>query len=143
MKNLKVVIVLISTFALIIGLSACGDNTASSGQQSDTQVTTVQETEKQTEVVEQVMPSPDQKASADNLVGNWVGIDSPDFFVKITKTDAGYEYEDNEGKYTATFVDGVLKVQVGDNDTADVYINPETGHLLTSYQENTSEYSKK
>jgi hypothetical protein len=152
MKSSKILVILILVFALVAGMTACGNNkTSSSGQQADTQQqseavqSSIQAETDQVAVASEVIPTVDSKASADSLIGSWKDINSPDRIVNITKTDTGYEYADNEGKYPAIFKDGVLKVKVSDSDsdTADIYVDAKTGHMLSVYQGNTSEYSKK
>lgn len=152
MKSSKILVILILVFALPALITACGSNiTSSSGQQADAQQqsesvqSSIKTETEQVTVESEVIPIADPKASVDSLIGSWTDINSPDCFASITKTDTGYEYADNEGKYPATFKDGVLKVKVSDSDsdTADIYIDANTGHMLSDYQGNTSEYSKK
>lgn len=138
MKSQKKFIVLIFVFVLLFALTACGSSDQASQESVDEQPVAAEKA-----TVEQVADAPDTKVSADELVGSWIDISSPDRFVNITKTDAGYEYEDNEGKLPATFENGVLKLKVTETDTADVYINAESGNLLSVYQDNISEYKKK
>jgi hypothetical protein len=140
MKSTKKLVICILAFILLVSLTACGG--ASSQQGSDQSATDKPAVAEQA-TVEQVADAPDTKVSGDALAGSWVDINSPDRFVKITKTGDVYEYEDNEGKLPATFANGVLKLKVSDTDTADVYINAETGNLLSVYQDNISEYKKK
>lgn len=140
MKSCKVLAVCILVFVIIVSLAACGGNSSASGE---TQTTVALDTSPQEASVEQAIDAPDTKASADALVGEWVDINSPERFAKITKTDAGFDYEDNEGKMTGTFANGVLKVNVPAGGTADVYISTKTGNLTTIYQDNVSEFKKK
>ena len=147
MKSSKMLVVFFLVFTLLVGITACGSNeTASSEEQEEVeQQTAVQEDTDLQAAVEQVMPTADSSASVDSLIGSWIDIDSNDRFANITKTDIGYQYEDNEGKYPATFEGGVLKVKVSNSegDTADVYIDAETGHMLVFYQDSISEHRKK
>ena len=147
MKSSKMLVVFFLVFTLLVGITACGSNeTASSEEQEEVeQQTAVQEDTDLQAAVEQVMPTADSSASVDSLIGSWIDIDSNDRFANITKTDTGYQYEDNEGKYPATFEGGVLKVKVSNSegDTADVYIDAETGHMLVFYQDSISEHRKK
>lgn len=132
MKSSKILVVFILVFTLLAVSTACGNyNTGSSGEQQAT--------------AEQLIPTAETSASVDGLIGSWTNISANDRFANITKTDTGYQYEDNDGKYPATFADGVLKVNVSDSDsdTADVYIDAKTGHMLTVYQGSISEYSLK
>lgn len=144
MKSQKIFAVLVLIFTLLAGMTACGDNnTASSGQQADVQQSTEQTVAPEAATIEQTLPAVDSKAGVDALIGSWKDISEADSFVTITKTEAGYQYEDNDGKYPATFENGVLKVKASDTDTADVYIDPETGHMFTAYQGGLLEYEKK
>ena len=141
-RKMFVACLLVLTLA---GITAgCGDNTAASadGQQSGVQVTEEQAAVEEA-VVEQAMPTPDAETGVEALLGKWEDVSSPDRFAHITKTESGYQYEDNEGKYPATFENGILKVKVSDTDAADVYIDTKTGHLLAVYQGNQSEFLKK
>lgn len=111
--------------------AASAESTASEGQAAPVQ-----------DVEEEAVPTPDPKLNADSLIGRWVDINSDERFAKITKADAGYQYEDNDGQYSAEFKDGVLKVKVSDSDTADVYFDVKTGHMFATYLGETLEYSK-
>ena len=141
----KVLIACILALIFTVSLSACGEETTnSSKEQTNTTVQAVDELQPDQEVtIEEALPTVNATVAVDNLIGSWIDITSPDRFVKITKLDSDYQYEDNEGKYPATFKDGVLKVKVSESDTADAYIDKDTGHLLSVYQDNISEYNKK
>lgn len=144
MKSLKISVVLILVLAFLAGMTACGkNNAASADQKTDIQQTTEQADTPEEVTVEQTIPTADSNAGVDGLVGSWKDINSAENFVIITKTDTGYQYEDNDGKYPATFENGVLKVKASDIDTADVYIDTKTGHMLTAYQGGLSEYERK
>lgn len=141
-KNLFISIVLV--LMLIISFSGCGNNDNSVSEQQESTVPVVeQQATPEEEVVEQIIATPDPSTSVDSLLGSWVDIASPDRFVNITKKDAGYEYEDNEGKLPATFENGTLKVKVSDTESADIHIDKDTGNLISVYQDNISEYKKK
>lgn len=92
---------------------------------------------------EMVLPVPDTKETVKNLLGKWIDINYDSRFINITETETGYQYEDNEGIYAATFKDGVLKVKVSDTDTAQVYFNKDSGELFSVYQTQSSVYKKK
>ena len=150
MKSSKILIILILVLSIPALITACGNNeTSYSGQESDTTLqsedleASIQSETDQVSVASEVISTADPKASVDSLIGNWTDINSPEYFANITKVDAGYQYEDNEGKYPATFKDGVLKVKVSDSVTADVYIDANTGHMLSVYMGTTFEYIKK
>jgi predicted small secreted protein len=139
MKSSKILVILFLAFAIPVCMTACGDTSSIS---SDRQATGSQDAAQQA-TAQLALAAAETKASVDGLIGSWTDIASADRFVNITKTDTGYQYEDNEGKYPATFTEGVLKVEVSDSITVDVYIDATTGHMLSVYQENISEFSKK
>ena len=149
MKNLKKVAILILVFALPALITACGNN--DSGQQVDAQQqseaeavqSSIQAETDQVAAASEVIQTADTKASVDSLIGSWIDINTPERFANITKTDTEYQFEDNEGKYPATFIDGVLKVKASDSVTVDVHIDTETGHMLSVYDGNITEFSKK
>ncbi len=161
MKFTKTFVVLFLAFIFTAVLAACGgsnsadstaeysstDWSASPSESLSTAEAAVQAQTNQEATVEAALPPADtEKANDENLLGTWTDVNAPDRYVTITKTDSGYEYEDNEGKYPATLVDGVLKVQVSESDatdTADAYIETESGHLLSVYQDNQAEFMKK
>lgn len=127
-------------FTLLISLSACGsDGTTEQGDSSASQPVTIV----QPDTVEQAVQQVDAFASADKLIGSWTDINSPDRFANITQVDSGYQYEDNEGKYPSTYENGKLIIKLSDTDKAEAYIDGKTGHLLSVYQDNISEYQKK
>ena len=147
MKSRKVLFIGTLMVALLFVLSGCGSggDTGDSSDQSavaEESVAAVAETVEQA-MTEQIAEAVDTKASVDELVGNWVDIVEADRFVNITKEGTEYQYEDNEGKLPASFENGVLKVKVSDTETADVYIDTDSRHLLLTYQDNISEYAKK
>ncbi len=160
MKFIKTSVVLILVFIFSAALTACGgsgsDSTAeysstdwsvSPSESLSTAEAAVQAQTNQEATVEAALPAADtEKASDADLLGTWTDVNASDRYAKITKTDTGYQYEDNEGTYPATLVEGVLKVQLSESDatdTADVYIEAESGHLLSVYQDNQSEFAKK
>ena len=140
MKGLKAILILTLVLVVsVIGLTACGNSGANATDNSAEKATV----EALPSTAQEDYLGLDPKASADGLIGNWVEVNESERFTNITKTETGYEYEDNEGKCSATFADGILKVKVSDSETAEVYIDKETGHLLAIYQGVTSEFSKK
>lgn len=140
MKNIKKTVLLLFTLILLIGITACSNSEAASSQEDQA---AIQEATDQQATAEQVIPKADPEASVDVLIGDWINVDLDSQFAKITKTDAGYQYEDNEGKYTATFQAGVLTVNVSDMETAEVYFDGNTQHMVSVYQGSTSEFIKK
>lgn len=159
MKKLGIAVAVILTAALLsFGFAGCsrsgekaeggvtqavGDQTASERPSVDEVAATAPEATAQVEVVEQTMPTVDAGASADSLIGDWIDITADDRFAKITKTETGYQYEDNDGVYEATFADGKLIVTVSDTETADVYLDAQTGHMYLIYQDNPTEFKRK
>jgi hypothetical protein len=145
MKIRNILAISILTFSLLSSMAACGNKNTDAAEQSaeEAQQAIIQQATDQQATVEQALEKPDSDITIDKLIGSWVDVTSPDRFVNITKVGEEYQYEDNEGKLPATFTDGVLKVKISDTDTADVYIDTKTDHLLCVYQDNISEFAKK
>lgn len=145
MRRKKVLIIFTVIMAFMFSLSGCGGDTGEAteeGVAAEESVAAVAETVEQV-VTEQIAEAVDTKSSVDDLVGSWIDIAAADRFVNITKEGAAYQYEDNEGKLPAEFLDGILKVKISDTETADVYIDTQSEHLLLVYQDNVSEFTKK
>ena len=147
---------------LIFSLTACG---GSKGE--NTNKTTAISEEAQKQVVEKLaeeaaqVPVPDtaaaaaaDKAAAENeaetssiekLLGEWTDINDAARLVKITENDGQFVYENADGKYQGSFKDGVLTIKVSDNenDTAMVFIDVKTGNMVTNYQGDIYEFSRK
>lgn len=142
-KNLKLLVVLVLALTLVSGLAACGGS--DSAGKDATAVVEENTAPAEPATVEEVLPEVDTGSNVDALVGNWKDVTDPALFANITKTDAAYQYEDNDGKYAATFENGKLKVQVSEDaaDLAEVYIDTGTGHLFVLYQGGLSEFEKK
>ena len=149
MKSKNMFTIYLLLFALLTSLTACGGKTTDpSGQQASIQQTAEQQEADQQAtdlqaVAEQIVSAADPTAIIDDLIGSWTDISSTDRFANITKADTEYQYEDNDGKYSATFKDGVLKVKVSDSETAVVYLDAKIGHMLVVYQGEPTEFSKK
>lgn len=122
------------------GAEATAGSDATSGSATEA-ATTVQTVEQMAS--EQVSEEADTSKKVDDLLGNWVDITDSTRFANILKDGENYTYEDNDGKYAASFKDGVLKVEVAANDFADVYIDAASGHLMLVYADNVAEFSKK
>lgn len=145
MRKRNVLVVGAVAAVLVFGLMGCG------GSSDDASVpATIEEAtgpaEAQTIVqaaTQQIAESVDTKSSVDVILGSWVNIAAADQFANITKEGDKYQYEDNDGKYPAEFVDGILKVKVDDTTTADVYVDVDTGNLKLSFGDNVSEFKKK
>lgn len=140
----RILAILALVFLIFTLLTACGggsgDSQSQTGQSVDANASSAPA---QTETVQASLPQADTSASADSLVASWKQVGSPDKFVNITKTDSGYQYEDNDGKYPATFKDGKLEVKATDTDMAEAYIDSATGHLVVVFQGGMTEYEKK
>lgn len=95
------------------------------------------------EVVTQEPAVQDTNVDASDLTGSWTDVSDGSRFVNITQDGDEYVYEDNEGKLPAGYKDGALEVKLSDTDTAKVYIDKSTGHLMLVYQDNMSEFKKK
>jgi len=124
MKSTRNLVILVIVMALVSLLTACGGGSTSK---------TTGET---------AVAMPDTSLTDQSVLGNWQGIVSSNRIVKITKTDSGYLYADNEGSYPSTFKDGVLSVQVGPGDAAQAYYDAKAKHLVVIYQEVTDLYVK-
>ena len=136
LKKLKCSIVLVIAVTLAFGMIACsGSNSANTGAA----------VEESAAPPEAALPEVDTSSDVDVLIGNWKGISDTTLYANITKTDTAYQYEDNDGKYTATFENGKLKIPVSDDaaDFAEVYVDADTGRLLVLYKGGLSEFEKK
>lgn len=155
-KFFRISTVLAIVFMLACGVAACGGNagdstasetTGGSGEQTEAATTAdtapVSTAAPETAAVVETLPKADTKTNVDAMLGKWVDVNDANSTAEITKTDSGYLYADADGKYTATFENGVLKVKASDTDNAEVYIDPDTGHLLVSYKDGVTEYLKK
>jgi hypothetical protein len=132
MKFRKLLAIGLVMLLLIAGMAACGSSSA-----KETQMTEEQQAEVTT------VPDPDPSSNVDSLVGEWTDISASDRFAKITKNGDAYQYEDNDGTYSATFSDGVLVIAVNERDTANAYIDKKTGHLILIFQDSKTEFAKK
>jgi len=85
------------------------------------------------------------EAAADKLTGEWADINDAARVVKISSNGSEYQYADPDGTYAGTVKDGVLTIQISDaeNDTAEVFIDAKTGNLVTNYQGDIYEFTKK
>lgn len=129
MKSITKILLIVFVFTLIAGFTACGGNS----EQDDTN---------NTADLQETTPVPDAALTDASVIGSWKDVNAADRFTKITKTDTGYEYEDNEGKYPATFESGILKVQVGGTDTANAFFDAKSKNLIVDYQGSISRFSK-
>ncbi len=138
-KNLKRLIVFVIAVTLALGLIACGSGQGTEAPDGETAAALEPAT------VEEAIPDADTGSSPDILIGSWKGISDPDSFANITKTEAGYQYEDNDDVYEAAFAEGKLKIRVSEDaaDIAEAYVDTETGNLLVLYQGGLSKFEKK
>ena len=149
-------------FIMIFSLVACG-----SSKDKDTDETAAISSSVQQEVIEELaeeaaeVPMPDVEAAAsteatadtndaeasstEKLLGDWTDINDVNRFVKITNNGDQYEYEDVDGKYPGTIKDGIMTIKISEaeNDTADVFIDAKTGNMVTNYQGDIYEFSRK
>jgi hypothetical protein len=148
----KYLLAVFLVFTLIFSLSACG----SSKDSSTAEVSSISAADQQAAVDKlaadaEKIPEPDTKAAAatnangDDLLGNWSDVADASRGLTISKTGDVFQYKDNDGTYTGTVKDGVLTIKISDaeNDTAMVFIDPKTKNLVTNYQGDIYEYSKK
>lgn len=134
-----------------VAAEASADSTATTGAAAEAatgaaaEASTEAETSAQS-VEEMASAQVNQEAKTNievkDLVGKWININDSTRFANIAVDGGNFTYEDNDGKYTASLENGILKVKVGDNDFADVYIDLASGHLMLVYQDNTEEFAK-
>ena len=141
-KNLRYLVAIVLVVTLVSGLTACGGGGSS---EKGTEVIAENTAPAEPDTVEESLPQVDANSNADALLGSWKDIVDPSLFANITKTDTAYQYEDNDGTYTATFENGKLTVKVSEDgaDTAEVYVDADSGHLFVLYQGGLSEFEKK
>lgn len=145
MKTKRVLLICITIAVLMLAFAGCGSGGDTSGQNTDVQADPVEAEPEvvEQEVTEQIAEAANTEAGVDEFEGSWVGVDDASLFVNITKDGDQYKYEDNDGAYQAAFADGILKVTVAENDTADVYVDKDTGHLVLTYMDSIIEYARK
>ncbi len=149
-------------FALIFSLAACGEskgNTTATSEGESVSTEALQEVVDKLAEEAQAVPQPDTKIAEadsatgeasldtveDKLLGDWVDINAADRVVNITKNGDQYQYKDSDGAYAGTFKDGVLTIKISDaeNDTAKVFIDSKTGNMVTDYQGDIYEFTRK
>lgn len=158
-RNIFLVVVLI--FIMLFSLTACGSKNESSAETAEASTAAQQDViEKLAEEAAEV-PAPNaevaasgdsaaagnetQISSAEKLLGEWADINNESRFVKISNIGDQYEYENADGKYQGIYKDGVLTIKVSDvqGDTAMVFIDAKTGNMVTNYQGDIYEYTRK
>lgn len=156
MKHSRLVVLLL-TLSLVFVFTACGGDSSSSVPKvspADEQALAdklAAEAQKVPEPAAVTTAGPgtsatDPDAAAlDKLVGDWVDVSNPDRFAKITKDGDAYKYQDNDGTYPGTAGDGFITVKISDapDDTAKVFIDQSTGNLVTNYQGDIYEFTRK
>jgi predicted small secreted protein len=116
-------------------LTACGSGAAGTGG-SASEGKSLQDAYKD-------FPEVDKLCPVDKLLGEWVEKDDATRFARIAKDGDTYVYEDNEGKYPATFQAGAMDVMVDDTNTAIVYLDVKTGELLCVYNKEGVRFIRK
>ena len=158
-KNFLAIVII---FIMIFSLTACGGDNANESAEAAAVSSAAQQ-----EVIEELaekaaeVPMPDTQAAAsadaaadvneaesssiEKLLGDWTDVNDVSRFVKITDNGGQYEYEDVDGKYPGTYKDGILTIKITDaeNDTATVFIDVKTGNMVTNYQGDIYEFSRK
>lgn len=144
MKGKGILALCLAALVSMLVFTACGSNSSEPDVQSGTELSGERQADAiPEEVVAQVLAEPDTKADAADLAGNWIDVSDESRFVTITQNGKECIYEDNEGKLESTYLDGVLEVKISGTDTARVYLDKATDHLMLVYQDNVSEYRKK
>lgn len=148
---------------LISGLSACGGGSGSSPATDTVSSADRQALADKLAAEAEKVPEPDKSptepttaetgsageapeaAAVDKLLGEWNDVINDGRYVKITKEGDTYKYEDNDGAYSGKMQDGILVIQVSESpdDTARVFIDASTGNLVTDYQGDIYEFSRK
>lgn len=157
--NLKGLMASILVLVMIFSLAACGgSNNASSDAPATISTADQQEVinnlaqeaadvpKPDTQIIEGTT-SPDSTApdTENKLLGEWADINDATRIVKVTKNGEEYQYADPDGTYNGTMKDGILTIKISDaeNDTAMVFIDSKTGNLVTNYQGDIYEFTKK
>jgi hypothetical protein len=159
-KSLSIAVVIV----MIFSLAACGGS-KEDGSQESASISSAEQQEVINQLAEEAaaVPEPDTQAAVeaaatqdsstvqdssaatDKLTGEWADINDAARVVKITSNGSEYQYADPDGTYAGTVKDGVLTIQISDaeNDTAEVFIDAKTGNLVTNYQGDIYEFTKK
>lgn len=135
---------------LLLSMTACGKSSDSNDEQTSVTQSeeidqSIQDATNQQATLEQALPTVDPNETADVLIGSWYEKSSPEHFVNITKVEEGYQVEDNDGKYAATFGQGILTVKVSDTetDTASIFYDAKSGRIILVYQDVPTQFEKK
>lgn len=162
MKTLMRMLAIVLLLGMMVSLAACGgesagdsgtvqeETTAADTSEQETSADTAASTtdEVKAEIVvekpaDNPIPSVDPSLTDASILGEWTDIEDAARFAKITKTDSGYQYEDNEGSYAGEFKDGALLLNVSDTDTVQVYFDVSSQNLISIYQGTPSRFKKK
>jgi hypothetical protein len=146
---------------MLSSLVACGGSTNADNASSD--VAPVSSTDEQ-KVVDQLseeaeaVPQPAIQEAAsevatdsstqteeEKLLGDWTDINDETRLVKVSVNGSEYTYTDPDGSYKGTFKDGILTIKISEaeNDTAKVFIDSKSGNLVTNYQGDIYEFTRK
>lgn len=169
MRHLRNVFLLVLALCIMAGAAACGGSGKTEGDTAATQATAAgngtaadnsatadsssnaDSTAANSEKVGVIQdgdssnefPPVDETLTDSSVLGEWTDISTPDRYAKITKTDSGYQYEDNDGKYDGSFKNGELILQVSDTENAYVYYDAKSQNLITIYQGSPTRFKKK
>lgn len=159
--NIKKSCITALILVMLSSLVACGGST--SAESASSGGTAVSSTDEQN-VVDQLakeaeaVPQPDTQPAAnevstdsstqtaeEKLLGDWADINDETRLVKVTVNGSEYTYTDPDGSYKGTFKDGILTIKISDaeNDTAMVFIDGKSGNLVTNYQGDIYEFTRK
>lgn len=156
--NLRKSYIAMVVMALIFSLAACGGSSGTDASSGSAAVSSADQQEVVDKLAEdaEAVPEPDTQTAAvstdssaqtseEKLLGEWADINDETRTVKITANGSEYEYTDPDGAYKGTVKDGVLTIKISDaeNDTAMVFIDSKTGNLVTNYQGDIYEFTRK
>lgn len=157
--NLRKFLTIAVVLVMALSLAACGGSKETASEES-VSISTADQQQVINQLAEEAaaVPEPETQAAVqatasqdgtagevDKLVGEWADVNDATRVVKITSNGTEYQYTDPDGTYTGTAKDGVLTIKISDaeNDTASVFIDAKTGNLVTNYQGDIYEFTKK
>ena len=159
--NKKKSCIAVLVLVMLFSFTACGGSSDTKGASGDVAVVSSADEQKVVEELAEeaeAVPQPDTKAAAngvsedssaqtaeDKLLGDWADINDETRMVKISVNSGEYTYTDSDGSYKGTFKDGILTIKISDaeNDTAMVFIDSKTKNLVTNYQGDIYEFTRK
>jgi hypothetical protein len=134
LKNVKLISLLVAVVLIAAIMVSCGGG---SGSSTTVSTTSVAET---TAAVLNI----DTASTVDTVVGEWVDVSDSTRFANVTKaSDGTVAWEDNEGKYTTTFKDGALTINVSDTETATAFFDAKTSELVCVFGGQETRFKKK